>query len=161
MINISDRFYILYLIKCHKPKCWLECISVHSLWVRAYHITYYNATTQNNCFVKGSHKCDVYLRDKHKAHVNWPNKDRISIFIYRNVILRANVTLKERYVMSSGAMLKQRHANKQKDDFSFVLQNVSTKGRFHKICLRKNRCGCWQNKQNGGLQTLSLRRKTR
>ena len=32
-------------------------------------------------------------------------------------------------------MLKQRHVNKQKDDFSSVLQqNVSTKRRFHKIC---------------------------
>ena len=41
----------------------------------------YNAITQDNCFVKGSHKYDVYLRDKHKAHLNWPNKDRISIFI--------------------------------------------------------------------------------
>ena len=66
-------------------------------------------------------------------------------------------SIKERYVMSSGAMLKQRHVNKQKDDFSSVLQqNVSTKRRFHKICLRKNRCGCWQNKQYGWLQTLSL-----
>ena len=43
----------------------------------------------------------------------------------------------------SGAMLKQRHVNKQKDDFSSVLQqNESTKRIFHKICLRKNRCGC-------------------
>ena len=41
---------------------------------------------QNICFVKGSHKYDVYLRDKNKAHLNWPNKDPISIFIKRNVI---------------------------------------------------------------------------
>ena len=47
------------------------------------------------------------------------------------------------YVTSSGAMLKQRHVNIQKDDFSSVLQqNVSTKLRFHKICLHKNRYGC-------------------
>ena len=44
----------------------------------------YNAITQNICFVKGSHKYDVYLRDKNKEHLNWPNKDRISIFIERN-----------------------------------------------------------------------------
>ena len=30
----------------------------------------YNAITQNNCFVKGSHKYDVYLRDKHKVRLN-------------------------------------------------------------------------------------------
>ena len=31
-------------------------------------------------------------------------------------------SIKERYVTSSGAMLKQRHVNKQQDDFSSVLQ---------------------------------------
>ena len=46
----------------------------------------YNAITQTICFEKRSHKYDVYLRDKNKAHLNWPNKDRISIFIERNVI---------------------------------------------------------------------------
>ena len=29
-----------------------------------------NAITQNICFVKGSHKYDVFLRDKNKAHLN-------------------------------------------------------------------------------------------
>ena len=42
-----------------------------------HHMINNNEITQNNCFVKESHKCDVYLRDKHKAR----NKDRISIFI--------------------------------------------------------------------------------
>ena len=37
---------------------------------------FYNAITQNTCFVKGSYKYDVYLRDKIKAHLNWPNKER-------------------------------------------------------------------------------------
>ena len=32
--------------------------------------TFYNALTQNNCFVRGLHKYDVYLHDKHKAHLN-------------------------------------------------------------------------------------------
>ena len=32
---------------------------------------FYNAVTQNNCFVKGSRKYDVYLRDKNKTDVNW------------------------------------------------------------------------------------------
>ena len=41
----------------------------------------YNAVRQNNCFVKGSLKYDVYLFDKNKSHVNWPNKDRISILM--------------------------------------------------------------------------------
>ena len=50
--------------------------------------TIYNAITQNICFIVGSHKYDVYLRDKNtcKVHLNWPNKDCISIFIERNVI---------------------------------------------------------------------------
>ena len=30
----------------------------------------YNAITQNNCFVKGFHKYDVYLVDENKAHLN-------------------------------------------------------------------------------------------
>ena len=30
----------------------------------------YNAITQHICFVKGSQKYDVYLRDKNKAHLN-------------------------------------------------------------------------------------------
>ena len=33
-------------------------------------ILIYNAITQNICFVKGSLKYDVYLRDKNKAHLN-------------------------------------------------------------------------------------------
>ena len=33
-----------------------------------------------------------------------------------------NCIIKERYVTSSGAMLKKRHVNKQEDDFSSVLQ---------------------------------------
>ena len=40
-----------------------------------YAIYIYNAFTQNNCFVKGSHKYDEYLHGKHTAHLNWPNKD--------------------------------------------------------------------------------------
>ena len=55
-------------------------------------------------------------------------------------------SIKKRYMTSSGAILKQCHANKQKD-FSSVLH--------------KNRWGCWQNKQDGSLQTHSLSRKTR
>ena len=46
----------------------------------------YNAITHKAI----THKYAVYLRDKNKAHLNWPNKDRISIFIERNVIQRAN-----------------------------------------------------------------------
>ena len=37
-------------------------------------IVLYNAITQNNCLVKGSHKYNVYLIGKYKAHLNWPNK---------------------------------------------------------------------------------------
>ena len=34
------------------------------------HKDFYNVMTHNNCFVKGSHKYDVYLFNKNKAHVN-------------------------------------------------------------------------------------------
>ena len=40
-----------------------------------------NAITQNNCFVKGSHKYDVYLVEENKARIKWQNKDRIAIFV--------------------------------------------------------------------------------
>ena len=40
----------------------------------------YHAITQNNCFVKGSHKYDIYLVVENKAHLSWPNKDRIATF---------------------------------------------------------------------------------
>ena len=43
--------------------------------------TFYNAITQNNCFVKGSHIYDVYLLYKNNTHLNWLNKDRISILM--------------------------------------------------------------------------------
>ena len=73
-----------------------------------------------------------------------------------------NATLtKQLYLTSSGAVLKQRHVKKQKEDtilVQFYNKNISTKRRFHKICLRKNRCGSWLNKQDGGMPTLSLRR---
>ena len=49
-------------------------------------IIFYNAITQNNCFVKGSHKYDVYLVEENKAHINWPNKVRIAILVKRNVM---------------------------------------------------------------------------
>ena len=29
-----------------------------------------NDSSQNNCFIKGSHKYDVYWRDKNKAHLD-------------------------------------------------------------------------------------------
>ena len=45
-----------------------------------YNNAFYIAITQNNFFVKGSHKYDVYLVEETKAHLNWPNKDRIAIF---------------------------------------------------------------------------------
>ena len=35
----------------------------------------YNAVIQNNCFVNGSHKYEVYFLDKNNAHVNRPSKD--------------------------------------------------------------------------------------
>ena len=35
----------------------------------------FNAITQNICFLKWLQKYDVYLRDKNKAHLKWPNKD--------------------------------------------------------------------------------------
>ena len=41
----------------------------------------YNATTQNNYFVKGSHKYDVYLVEENKAYLNWPNKDRMASLV--------------------------------------------------------------------------------
>ena len=47
---------------------------------------FYNAITQNICFIKGSQRYDVYLHDKNKAHLNWPNQDRISIIIECNMI---------------------------------------------------------------------------
>ena len=55
-----------------------------------YDMSIYNAIKQNICFVKGSHKYDVYLHYKNKAHLNWPNIDRNSIFIEHNVISRVN-----------------------------------------------------------------------
>ena len=33
-------------------------------------VGFYNAITPNNCFVKGSHKYDVYLVEENKAHLN-------------------------------------------------------------------------------------------
>ena len=42
--------------------------------------------TQTYCFVKELHKYNVYVFDKNKAQVNCPNKDHISILIYRNMI---------------------------------------------------------------------------
>ena len=39
----------------------------------------YNAITQNNSFIKGSHKYYVYLVEQNKAHLSLPNKDRIAI----------------------------------------------------------------------------------
>ena len=33
-------------------------------------ISLYNAIIQNNCFVKGSHKYDVYLVEENKAQLN-------------------------------------------------------------------------------------------
>ena len=41
----------------------------------------YNAITQNNYFVKVSHKYDIYLVEENKEHLNWPNKDRIAILV--------------------------------------------------------------------------------
>ena len=63
--------------------------------------------------------------------------------------------------MSSGAILKQHHVNRQEDDFRSVFNSKMywQKRRFLKICVCKNGCGCWQNTQAGGLPTLSLRRK--
>ena len=34
----------------------------------------YNAMTQSNCFIKGSHKYDIYLADKNKAHINFKQR---------------------------------------------------------------------------------------
>ena len=34
--------------------------------------------TENNYFVKGLPIYDVYLFDKNKAHINWPNKDDLT-----------------------------------------------------------------------------------
>ena len=36
---------------------------------------FYNAVTLKKCFVKGSHKYDVYLVEENKAHLNWPYCD--------------------------------------------------------------------------------------
>ena len=42
---------------------------------------HYNAVTQNNRLVKRSHKYDVYVLDKNKEHLSWPNKDHTSIMM--------------------------------------------------------------------------------
>ena len=37
---------------------------------------------QHDCFIKGSHKYDVNLFNKNKAHISWPNIACISFLIY-------------------------------------------------------------------------------
>ena len=55
------------------------CDKYHNLmsWL----IYLYNAVAPNNCFIKGSHKYDVYLVEENKVLLNWPNKDRIAILV--------------------------------------------------------------------------------
>ena len=64
---------------------WDLIVSVPDQFL-CFHKVLYNAITQNNCFVKGSHKYNVYLVEENKAHLNWPNKDRITIWVYCNAI---------------------------------------------------------------------------
>ena len=58
---------------------WLGTRSMNDpdLWHSKLHVliwltvsaNFYNAITPNNCFVKGSHKYDVYLGEENKAHL--------------------------------------------------------------------------------------------
>ena len=66
--------------------CAIEIVHGPTKVTQSRHTYIYNAMTQNNCFVKGPHKYGVYLFDENKTHANWPNKDRISILIKRNMI---------------------------------------------------------------------------
>ena len=64
----------------------LKCTFIAFQWSQRcgwleFSIVLYNAITPNNCFVKGSHKYDVYLVEENKAHLNWPNKDRIESLV--------------------------------------------------------------------------------
>ena len=66
----------------------------------------------------------------------------VGINLYSTWSNAPTTSIKERYVTSSGAILKQRHVNKQKVDFSSVLQqNVSTKKHtIPEIDQRSNEC---------------------
>ena len=84
---------------------------------------FYNAVTQNNRVIKGSHKYDAYLRDEKKKNISTDQVKTAFRFSLDATWSNAPTTsMKERYVTPSGVMLKRRHVNKQQDDFSSVLQ---------------------------------------
>ena len=58
------------MAKFTKPSFCQKLIFWHQISSHKCSMCPYNAITQNICFVKGSHKYDVYLRDKNKAHLN-------------------------------------------------------------------------------------------
>ena len=72
-----------------RQQCWNLYLSLsmyqndflNFVFILKSNFKFYNAITQNNCFIKGSHKYDVYLVEENKAHLNGPNKDRIVILV--------------------------------------------------------------------------------
>ena len=109
------------MAKFTKPSFCQKLIFWHQISSHKCSMCPYNAITQNICFVKGSHKYDVYLRDKNKAHLNQIK----TVFWFSLNATWSNApttSIKECYGTSSGAILKQCHVNKQQDDFSSVLQ---------------------------------------
>ena len=78
-----------------------------------------NAITLNICFIKGSHKYDVFGMTKVKHIAADQIKTAFCFFFH---LMQCDLTCQQRYLMSSGAILKQCHLNKQKDDFISVLQ---------------------------------------
>ena len=83
ILSVYQLLPFLYHFPVHHNEEFTSC---GKLLLIVWNKNIYNAITQNICFVKGSHKYDIYLGDKNKAHLNWPNKGCISIFIERNVI---------------------------------------------------------------------------
>ena len=100
-----------------------------------------DAVTQNKCVIKGCINMLFICSTKIKQISTDQIKNAFQ-FWYNAMWYNTPLTsVKESYVTSSDAILLQCHVNKQKDDFSPVLQNIFTKRRFHKIGLCKNRCG--------------------
>ena len=64
IISVPDHCLFIYLVLLVRT---LVCL----LSVFQFHMYIYNAITKNNCFVKGSHKYDVYLIEKNKAYCDF------------------------------------------------------------------------------------------
>ena len=102
--------------------------------------SFYKLNTQNNCFLKESHKYDVYLFDKNKAHLNWPNKDRI---IHTCQIPQRGKISNQSYGLTAWGA-----------DLSAFKQSIF----FRHIWFRLGRCGWKQADFMGGYDLSSLTR---